>query len=164
MIRAALLFTALAAPAHAQSFDEAVRQNVALAVSICARHVGDPPQALSALTTAGFAFLGTEGPANDETYIYEAPAGTATIRVYYGQMAPDCQVETRHLGPAETGAIVGGVLQGVLPGKFAPRPAECPVWSEIGRQIPFEVGVSDRGNGGGCAEGDGARISFFFAV
>ena len=164
MIRIALLLAALATPASGQSFDEAVRQNVALAISICAQHLGNPPQALSALTTAGFAFQGTEGPANDETYIYQAPAGTATVRVYYGQTAPDCQIETRHLGPADAGAIVGGVLQGVLPGKFALRPAQCPVWSEVGRQIPFEIGVSDRGNGGGCAEGDGARIYFFFAV
>ena len=159
MIRAAALLLALAAPAaQAQSFEDAVQQNVALAISICAQQISDPPAAMASLQAAGFTYGGAEGPQNDPTHRYLAPAETAEVRIYFGQMAPDCQVETRHLTPAEAGAIVGGVLQGIFPGRFTPAAGACPAFTEITNQIPLTLAVSDLGNGGGCAPGDGARI------
>ncbi len=164
MIRLLAILTALAGQAQAQTLDEAVRQNVALGISICAQHVGEPARARAMLMSAGYAYLGFEGPAQDATHRYRAPAETADVLVYDGQTAPSCNVESSHLTPAQAGEIAGGVLQGVTPGRFAPVAGECPGWSEIGRPLPLVIGVSDLGNGGGCPPGPGARIYFFFAV
>lgn len=164
MIRTALIVAALATPVTAQSFDEAVRQNLALGISICVQHVGDPARARGMLEAAGYAYAGFDGPAEDATHRYAAPARTVEVLIYDGQTAPFCHVETNHLTPGQAGQITGGVLQGVAPGKFAPTPAECPNWTEIGPPLPLTVGVSDLGNGGGCPEASGARIFFFFAV
>ena len=164
MIRTALILAVIASPAHAQSFDEAVRQNVALAVSICAQHVGEPTRARTALEAAGFAYGGFDGSLDDATHRYTAPAGTAEVLVYQGQMAPDCRIETQHLGPTDAGRIAGGVLQGVMPGRFTPTATYCPGYTEPGRQLPQTISVTDLGNAGSCNEGEGARINLFFAV
>ena len=115
MIRA-LLFSGLAAlPASAQSFDEAVRQNLALGLDICLRNMPLVDPTRTRLSAAGFAYTPEPLGGGDMIHWYTAPADTLAVAIVAAQTAPECRVSTAHLGVTDAIALAGAYLTQHLP-------------------------------------------------
>ena len=113
MFRASLLVLLAALPAHGQSFDEAVRANVALATRTCitAMFSRTPPEAL--FLQAGFTYRGVDRGVNDfgvrlgTSHYFDAPADTAKAEVpNIGAPAGLCTVTTTHMLEVPFAALV----------------------------------------------------------
>ncbi|MGV6850389.1 MAG: hypothetical protein ACWA5A_18600 [Marinibacterium sp.] len=181
ILPALALFAGLIAPglSRAQTFDEAVRANLALGIEICAAHAGNPDAAMARLRAAGFSYDGFDGDAADATHRFAAPADTMQVLVYSGQMAPDCSVETAHMGVTQAVAFIGTVLNQRFPGRFGLAPsvvapggpgsaeAACGAYVDLqGGQIPLTISVSTWGDRyrASCLENGTTRFYFGFPV
>lgn len=121
----ALLLTLLVAAvtARAQSFEDAVRANIALATRTCvtAMFAGTPAETL--FVPAGFAYRGVDRGTNDygvdlgTGHYFDAPAGTAKVEVpAIGQHPGLCTVTTTHLQETPFAALIAAVLLDQYPG------------------------------------------------
>lgn len=120
-VLAGMFGLALAAPAAApaQSFDEAVRANLALGIEIC---LGGPPDVQSmrnAFASAGFAYEPEDYGGGDILHWYAAPAGTANVAVVGAWGDAECRVGSAHMGVTEAVAFTGQVLEKRFPGVFS---------------------------------------------
>ncbi|MGS4945047.1 hypothetical protein ACVDG3_06170 [Meridianimarinicoccus sp. RP-17] len=103
--------------ASSQSFEDAVRANVALAVTLCTNGMMSGSSASSLFGSSGFAYRAIDRGTNDHgvalgvDHFFDAPAETAKAEV----MAADgpmglCKVLTRHLGEDAVRQIVSNAL------------------------------------------------------
>lgn len=104
--------------ASSQSFDDAVRANLALGIELCVRGVPDATTLKSSLGSAGYVPT-VERFGNTETlHHFAAPANTAVVTVFEGQLPADCRISSSHMGVAEAVAFTGEVLEARFPGVF----------------------------------------------
>ncbi|MBF9029001.1 hypothetical protein HKCCE3408_01215 [Rhodobacterales bacterium HKCCE3408] len=159
--------------AQAQSFDEAVRTNVAVAVDVCLRVMTERLVPSETIPPAGFSYRAVDnqatygGAAQGFTHYYDAPGDTVRIRV----IDPDafrgsCHVETTHLGVDATAAIVESVVayrrpdaQRQMTGNEAA--AMCEIWTiQTGSDAPVAVYMNSGTQGArGCPEDGTARVA-----
>lgn len=175
MIRAALLTVTLAMPAAAQSFEEAVRANVALGVRLCAVEAGGNFALwTSRFRAAGFAER-VEQSGGMTIHRFTAPAGTARVDLSYGQLPAECRVHSDHLGVTGASALLDEIAPGLYPtyrrvetgGAPDPatgRPALCVRYEDPSSPIPHTIGAWPGGQAQGCVENGTSVISSFSAV
>ena len=164
---AALVLAIAAAPAGAQSFDEAVRANLTLALQLCLAQTGSTQATVNAFAAAGFAYSWRGTPGVDIWHQFAAPAGTVTAELYDGQMAPNCDVMSNHIGTGAAVPLVGALLAQLYPGRFVMEQREgpaCASFTDTAPAIPFVVHVSGGGETRPCAETGTLHISTFSAV
>lgn len=115
-----LLAAASAAPAAAQSFEQAVRQNLATAIEHCLRTLPNGPVLLNTLTLNGFGTGLKDDFGNGETmHRFYAPAETAEIWVKNSSgNGAHCFISSNHISASATVALIGEVLEARFPGKF----------------------------------------------
>lgn len=118
LLAGALTLGAAAASAQtAPSFDEAVRANVALATSLCARTMIEGTRPSTVFGNAGFVYRGVDRGVNNfgitlnPSHYFDAPAETAKAEV----MNPNahaglCTVYTTHMTQADLNSLVAAVL------------------------------------------------------
>ncbi|MEM1386782.1 MAG: hypothetical protein AAF748_10040 [Pseudomonadota bacterium] len=104
-------------PSQAQSFDDAVRGNLALALKLCLS--GQPSMEAWAQTFYAAGFTGRVDRAtgnSDTTHYLSAPADTVQVELYYGEMPEYCQVSSQHLGVGDAATILDLVAPQMRPG------------------------------------------------
>lgn len=143
-----LLFVLLVATkaVHAQSLEEAVRANVALATRTCvtAMFSGTPPEML--FTPAGFTYRAVDRGTNDygvdlgTGHYFDAPADTAKAEVpNIGGPAGLCKVTTTHMKEVPFAALVAAVIFERYPGA---QTSGLHQWTvRQGQRLPLIVAV-----------------------
>ncbi|NJN06266.1 MAG: hypothetical protein HC814_07750 [Rhodobacteraceae bacterium] len=117
MMRACILALACAAqPSSAQTFEEAVWANASLAVQLCNAGQAQGPVRAAWFRDAGFTENVERSSVNsDTTHRFEAPAGTVTVELYYGEMPEHCAVRTSHMGVSRGSALLDALIPGLFP-------------------------------------------------
>lgn len=163
-----------ATPAAAQTAEEALRTNTAVALNLCISSFPSIEANLAAFRTAGFSETVERSSGNsDTTHTFTGPNGMVVAELYYGEMAPDCRVRTQ-MGVTAASEVLDWIVPQVRPGYArevtlgAPdpatgRPAECVRYVEQGRAIPFVIGVGADTQSVECAE-TGASVLFSFSA
>ncbi len=153
---AGLLLALASGPTQAQtasSFDEAVRINTALGIELCARHMSQVQNTVNALANARFTYS-SEANAAETRHLFEAPSGTVRVTVIQGQTAPECFVNTTHMGLTAAVPFLGAVLNQRFPGRFVPDRTgiACISYQEAGVIGLSIVAVPSLSGPGGCLE------------
>jgi hypothetical protein len=164
-----LLFVGLA-PANAQSFEEAVRANLSAGAQLCLSGGSDVPAWVNSFRAAGFAERVERSALNsDTTHYFTAPAGTAEVELYYGEMPEHCFAKSRHLGVTAASQVLDTLIPRLYPGysrvvaqgatdPATGRSATCVRYEDPTNPIGHVVGVtSDAGDG--CIE-DGTSVIY----
>ena len=160
---------ALPLPTAAQTMDDAVRANVALALKICVDSRANPAAAIAAFQAVGFDYKPTAEANGDTWHRFFGPAETMRAEILVGQTAPSCDVHTNHLPPDLAARFVRSVLDAVYqPNFFAPMPpfeGTCAVFTEATDDpLALNVTVSATDGTTGCATRGSTVISIFSAV
>ena len=169
-MRAAVVLAVLGAgaqPALAQTFDEAVRGNIAIALQLCLMETGSAQATVNAFSAAGFAYSWRGTPGFDVYHQFAAPAETVTAELYEGQMAPNCDVMSDHIGTTAAVPVVGALLNQLYPGRFVLEQSSgpgCASFTDDAPAIPFIVSVRGRGEDRPCADIGTIHITSFSAV
>lgn len=175
MIRAAILVSLAALPAGAQSFDAAVRANVALAIELCLRNMPLVDEARAAFAEAGFTHTIEDFGGGEVIHWYAAPADTANVAIVPGGPATECRVTTGHMGVTEAVAFAGAVAQDRFPamnyayGTMENTPAitaqnmgdrwqPCTGWIGWNGQQPSYISIANAGNDPACIEDGTSQI------
>lgn len=148
-----LILAAAASASRAQTFDEAVRANVGLAIQLCMRPGIQGPARAGTFRAAGFTERVEAIGNGDTTHTFTAPAETATVELYYGNMPEECRVMSRHLDVTAASALVDRIVPGLYPdyvrkvqqGPLDPatgQPATCVRYEQPNSQIPHVIGVT----------------------
>lgn len=113
-----LIALTFAGPATAQSFEEAVRGNLALALKLCLSQNGRAGDVWAQdFYAAGFTGRVDRSTVNsDTTHYFTAPAGTVEIELYYGETPDYCGVSSNHLGVSGAAEILDKVVPVTRPG------------------------------------------------
>ncbi|MBF9035314.1 hypothetical protein HKCCE2091_13800 [Rhodobacterales bacterium HKCCE2091] len=159
------------AAAPAQTFDEAVRTNVTVAIDVCLTHMLDRRIPAEVFPPAGFTHRVIDnqaafgGGASGFSHFYDAPNDTAQVRVIDPErFSGSCGVTTDHLGIAETAALVDSVVayrspdaeRHTLGNSSAPM---CQGWVITTGGAPISVRMSHPDNSTrGCVEDGTARV------
>jgi hypothetical protein len=101
----------------AQTLDDAVWANAALALQLC--NAGTVPSESRAawFRNAGFAETVQRSPTNsDTTHWFSAPAKTVTVELYYGEMPEHCLVASRHMGVGRANQLLDAIIPQIFPG------------------------------------------------
>lgn len=108
----------LAAPAAAQSFEEAVWANMALALQLCENKTGGNMGFWTQqFRNAGFAERVDRSTMNsDTTHWFTAPAETVVVELYYGEMPEHCMVRTRFQGVTRSSQLLDALIPQMYPG------------------------------------------------
>ena len=158
-----------AAPAPAQTFEEAVLGNAALALQLCLSNTAGPATA-AAFRAAGFAERVERSAGNsDTTHHFSAPADTVSAKLYYGEMPDECTVSSDHLGLAGAAAVLDAVVPRLFPSyvrkvEYGPldpatgQPAQCVRYEDPANPIGDVIGVATGGDAGGCVENGTSQI------
>lgn len=165
--RAGLLFLLLGTavqPQHAaaQSFEDAVRANLALALSLCVSPTSGPQKAAQ-FRAAGFGESVERASNGDTTHTFTAPAATVVVEHYYGQTPEACSVRTAHLGVTAASQVLDGLIPQRFPtyvrrvdqGPVNPStglPALCARYEDPTSPIGRVIGVVPAGNQQGCVD------------
>lgn len=159
---------AASAPAAAQTFGDAVRANLALAVDLCVQHMGTERSLVGAYNAAGFTLTGQQRSGSTGTYRYAAPADTVSAEL----TSFSCDIATRHLGTGASVPLARDVLNGRLGGNFKEfagsgtrtGPQEpCATFTFLGRGNLFLVmyaGSIAPPPGRACVEDETTRVWF----
>jgi hypothetical protein len=156
----ALLGTGL--PAVGQSFEEAVRHNLAAAVEYCVRGGPGMQAWIDSFVAAGFGYSRRGDPGVEVYHRFQAPADTVSAEIYDGQMAPDCRVETAHLGVTEAIPLVGEMLARHFPGRFerggiGPQ-TPCTGYIDRSRALPETITFTNASPEAACVEDGTTQI------
>ncbi|TCP39958.1 hypothetical protein [Rhodovulum marinum] len=154
---------ALAAPAKAQTFEEAVRANMGLGLRLCLAGGGDMAAWVASFRAAGFAERVEWQGNGDTTHHFTAPADTATVELYYGQMPEECTVTTAHMGVTRAAQVLDEVVPQVFPtfvrvieqGAVDPatgRPALCVRYEDPANPIGLVIGAWPGNEADACVE------------
>lgn len=159
-----------APPVAGQSFAEAVQANVALGLRLCL--APGAPEALAAgFRAAGFAERVERSSSNsDTTHYFTAPADTAVVELYHGEMPEHCTVRSSHLGVSGASAVLDQVVPGLFPGfvrlveqgppdPATGQPALCVRYEDPANPIGLVIGALSGGDAPGCVA-DGTSTLF----
>ncbi len=137
-------------PASAQTFDQAVRSNIALAISLCVDVMFGAATPAAAFVNAGFAYRGIDrgvnsyGIARGTGHYFDAPANTTKAQVLDPNQHPGlCSVFTTHMGEAEVATLIRQVLFIKNPGTQVRGPTEW--FMQQGSGLPLIVTVNTIG-------------------
>lgn len=172
MKRALILVSALflGSPAPAQTFDEAVRINLALGTQLCTQRVPGVETRVSMFRAAGFSERVERTTVNsDTTHYFTAPAETVLVELYYGEMPEECSVSTNHLGVTGASEVLDLVMPQLYPGyvrkitqgQVNPAtgiPAVCVRYEDPTNPIGEVIGVWPGGGSQTCIENGASRI------
>ncbi|MEP3334176.1 hypothetical protein [Sedimentitalea sp.] len=174
--RIAVLLTVagLAAPAAAQTVEEAALANATLALRLCIQPHVQPEMRAQMFRNAGFAEQVERSQINsDTTHTFTAPANTVEVELYYGEMPEHCQVSSNYLGVTAASPVVDSVVPHFYPG-FVRRahqgpidpatgqPAQCIVYEDPTNPIGLAIGVSPGQGAQGCVE-NGTSVFYLTA-
>jgi hypothetical protein len=170
-----LLLLAGLAPAASQSFEEAVRSNLSVGAQLCLSGGSDMQAWANSFRAAGFAERVERSSGNsDTTHHFTAPADTASVELYYGEMPEHCVARTRHLGVTGASEVLDALLPRLYPGyarivaqggvdSATGQPAICVRYEDPTNPIGHVVGVtSDAGEG--CVEDGTSTIYSSYRV
>ncbi len=151
--------------AQAQTFEEAVRHNLAAGVEFCARLMPDVQQTVGALVQAGFQYR-AEGDRFETRHLLTAPAETARVTVVAGQTAPECFVESAHLNQSAAAQVVQETIGRLFPGRFQAIGTQtgCARFDETNKPVPLSIYVDDGDDTPACTDTGRTRIGIFSAV
>jgi len=151
-----------AAPAPAQTFEEAVRHNLAAAVEYCVRGGTSMQGWVDSFVAAGFGYSRRGDPGFEVYHQFQAPADTVFAEIYDGQMAPDCRVQTKHLGVTEAITLVGEMLDRHFPGRFARgglgAQTPCTGYIDRSRALPETIRFTNASEAAACVEDGTTQI------
>ncbi len=132
--------------AHAQTFDEAVRSNFALATERCLEVMIQRKLPATAFGQAGFVYRGENRGVNEfgihrgVGHYFDAPADTAHAEVDDpNRVAGICTIYSKHLSPADASALVSALLFAQYPNTKVGGGADWSVPTASG--LPLLVGV-----------------------
>ena len=149
-------------PVSAQTFEEAVRINAAIALELCLRGGSDMAAWAGRFRAAGFAERVERSTENsDTTHYFTAPADTVRVEFYYGEMPELCIVRTDHLNVTDAASILDqvvpllhpGYVRLAMPGAPDPTtgiPAQCVRYEDPSNPIGHVIGALPGGNRGDC--------------
>lgn len=160
-VTALLILAAAASAARAQTFEDAVRANMALAIQLCMQPGLQGPQRAQTFRAAGFAERVEAFGNGDTTHFFAAPADTASVELYYGNMPEDCRVTSGHMSVTAASALLDRIIPGLYPGYLRTveqgpidpatgQPATCVRYQQPGSQIPHVIGVIAGDGTEGC--------------
>jgi hypothetical protein len=160
-LTALLVLAAAASAGRAQTFEEAVRANVALAIQLCMQPGLQGPQRAGTFRTAGFAERVEAFGNGDTTHYFSAPAETASVELYYGNMPEECRVMSGHMGVTGASALLDRIIPPLYPGYVriveqgpidpaTGQPATCVRYQQPNSQIPHVIGVIPGNGADGC--------------
>jgi hypothetical protein len=154
---ACVLFAATSSGSHAraQTFDEAVWANMAVAVQLCETRTGGDMAAWAQLfLSAGFAETVERSTTNaDTTHRFTAPAETVVVELYYGEMPEYCSPRTEHMGVSRSSQLLDALIPQIYPTyvrrvtQGAPdpttgQPATCVRFEDPANEIGHVIGVT----------------------
>ena len=157
----------LAAPAGAQTFEDAVQANILLGVELCMRETGSTAASVAAFQAAGFTYEREDtysgGTLFETFHRFAAPADTARVELYEGQTAPYCRTQSDHMGAMDMAQILNGWLAQRYPGRFAFRPIGTMVWGSPAQcpsfvdardtsGLPYEILIGPAADAATCQE------------
>ena len=169
-----ILALVFAAPTHAQqaiSFEEAARINSTMALQFCLSPNAEGSARAQMFRQAGFAERVERSTINsDTTHWFSAPAETADVELYYGEMPQHCVVTSSHMGVTAASRVLDQVVPQFHPGfqrqiHYGPvnpstgQPAECVSYVDPTNPIGLAIGVSPGAGGQGCV--DNGTVVFF---
>ncbi len=153
-------------PAAGQSFEEAVRTNLSAGAQLCLGGGSDMQAWAESFRAAGFAERVERSATNsDTTHHFTAPADTASVELFYGEMPEYCIARTRHLGVTAASEVLDALIPRLYPvyvrvveQAASGEPATCVRYEDPANPIGHVVGVaSDAGDG--CVE-DGTSLIY----
>ena len=157
--------------ANAQTFDEAVRMNVALALQLCNTPGWNGNLRASQFRAAGFSERVDRSTVNsDTTHFFNAPADTVSVEFYYGEMPEHCIVTSNHLSASDASAVLDSVIPRLYPGFLRKvqqgainpatgRSAQCVTYEDPTNPIGLIIGVGAGNNATGCVD-NGSSVFF----
>ena len=160
----------LGSPALAQTFDEAVRINLALGVQLCTQRVAGVENRVDMFRAAGFSERVERTNVNsDTTHYFTAPAETVLVELYYGEMPEECSVSTNHLGVTGASEVLDAAIPRLFPGyvrKVAQGsinpatglPAICVHYEDPTNPIGDVIGVWPGGSSQTCVDDGTSQI------
>ena len=174
-MRTVAIMAALAAlPAQAQTFEEAVWGNMAVAIQLCeARTGGNMDAGAQLFRTAGFAERVDRSATNaDTTHWFTAPAETVVVELYYGETPEYCAPQTRHMGVSRASQLLDALIPQMYPtyvrrvtqGPPDPatgQPATCVRYEDPASEIGHVVGVTTDQD---CVENGTSRVYSSYRV
>lgn len=154
------------APAKAQSFDEAVRGNAALAFKLCLSGGNDMEAWAQTFYAAGFTGRVDRSNSNsDTTHYLSAPADTVQVELYYGEQPDYCSVTTQHMGVTAATEILDLVVPQLYPGYTRQHnPGGCPAYIDPTTPIGQIIGVLPLSDGTGCVDDGTSRFYSSYRV
>jgi len=171
MVRILAVFGALLAlgsgtPAKAQSFDDAVRGNAALAFKLCLSGGNDMEAWAQTFYAAGFTGRVDRSTTNsDTTHYLSAPADTVQVELYYGEQPDYCSVTTQHMGVTEAAKVLDLVVPQLYPGYTRQHnPGGCPAYIDPTNPIGHIVGVLPLSDATGCPDDGTSRFYSSYRV
>jgi hypothetical protein len=155
-------------PASTQTFAEAARANLALAVELCLRPGTANQQRVANFRAAGFAEQ-VESSLGDTVHHFSAPADTVKAEFYYGQMPEECTVTSNHVGVTDASAILDRIVPQLYPGYIrnvvqgplsstTGRAAICVSYQQPNSPIPHVIGVTAARTADTCTDDGTSRI------
>ncbi|WP_425052986.1 hypothetical protein [Psychromarinibacter sp. S121] len=175
-VSALITSLALAGPAVPQSFEQAVKDNMRLGLRLCLLDAPNFEAWAQAFRDAGYAEQVERSSENsDTTHTFTAPAETASIELYYGEMPDYCSPSTTHMGVAGANAILDEVVPARYPGyvRFVTtgpvdpatgQPAECVRYEDPTNPIGHVVGVGTLDGSAGCVANGTSRFYSSYRV
>jgi hypothetical protein len=163
-----------AAPASAQTLDEAVRGNATLALSLCLSTVPDQTALNNAFTAAGFAYSPEDYGGGTVLHWFTAPAETVSVLVQGQGREGFCAISTNHMGVTAAIPFAGQALDTLYPGRFAfgemenvppvtpgspgAQEGDCTGYIAWVEERPVVIKVANAGNGPSCTEDGTSQI------
>ena len=163
LVLSATLLLAGHVPAAGQSFDDAARANLALAIEICVRHLPPPLLIEEGFAQAGFRQTERRDHTHGTDFLFIAPAGTLGAKVN----AYSCELETP-LAPGPATRILAEALNRAAPGVFTMHPSHpsTPCGSFTGTLSDMFLAVHAARppdfSEGFCSEDGNSRVRFEF--
>jgi hypothetical protein len=101
-------------PAASMTPEEAARINMELAIALCSAAPVEYAARVQSFRQAGFAER-VEGPQDDITHYFTAPAGTAEAEFYHGQLPSYCNVRSTYVDVSAASAILDRLAPQLMP-------------------------------------------------
>ena len=141
-----------------------MRANVSLALQLCLSPGNDGIYRAAQFRAAGFSERVDRSTTNsDTTHYFSAPADTAQVELYYGEMPDHCFVSANHLDVSDAAGILDSVVPRLFPGYVRKvtlgttnpttgQPAQCVSYEDPTNPIGHVVGASPGGNASSCTD------------
>lgn len=173
----AAMFLASTGAVSGQTLKDAAFSNMALGLKLCLSGNGDMRAWTNMFLRAGFAERVERSQYNsDTTHFFTAPANTAIVELYYGEMPEECSVTSTLLGVSDASRVLDWVVPKIYPGfvrKLAQgpinpstgQPAQCVRYEDPANAIGLAIAAAPGGNASSaCIENGVSRLISFYRV